>query len=134
MIFNYHPKIVLCQRSHAWCCRWDLWHLGPLKIVVQSHLLPSMDTSALPEHGGPQNPDADPAEGKAMGVIVQAKLEYHSQKAAQGELITDAELMKWWLASKLHLGVPVWVRNTPSLRTPSFIAHLMWCETKICNP
>lgn len=42
-------------------------------------------------------------------VIVQVKLEYHSQKAAQGELITDAELAKWWLASHIHQKSSVWV-------------------------
>ena len=87
-------------------CRWDIWQIGRCKFAVRSSQLPSLKASQEPAVEGGQNESAD---CKDQEVIVQAKLEYHSQKAAQGELITDVEVAKWWLASHLHMGASVWV-------------------------
>ena len=86
--------------------RCDVWQIGRSKFTVRSSQLPCLKPSQDLVVEGEQN---DSADGRDQKIIVQAKLEYHSQKAAQGELITDAELAKWWLASQLHLGASVWV-------------------------
>lgn len=84
-----------------------------------------------------------PESGGKLGqkVAVQAKLEYHSQKASQGELITDGELIRWWLASKLSHGVPVWVgppsplKVTAFMLTPFHLATLnLWSGFDTCVP
>ena len=90
--------------------RVDLWRLGRLKFLVHSHQLPILSkplasSAATGKEGCEEAPDTE-----AGRVIVQAKMEYHSQKATPGELITDGELARWWLASLLHQQAPVWVK------------------------
>lgn len=95
-------------------CRTDVWQLGKLKFLVETHELPYL--SGKDEQGGAHaenKPEGEDKEKKGAQtqarVYIQAKMEYHSQKAAQGELITDRELARWWLGSVLHQNASVWV-------------------------
>ena len=106
LLLLVNRKVLLEKEANMSCRRCDVWQIGRCKFTVRSSQLPRLKASQEPAAKDGQNESAD---CKEQEVVVQAKLEYHSQKADQGELITDAELAKWWLASQLHLGASVWV-------------------------
>lgn len=84
-----------------------MWHLGRLKLLVESRVCASM-TERLEGSEGAGVPAGTP-------VVVRAKLEYHSQDKTQGERITDGELASWWLATHLHACSTLWVISSLKL-------------------
>ena len=50
------------------------------------------------------------AQMPAVQYLVQAKMEYHGNKASDAEEVTAEELVRWWSAAHIRPGAHVLVR------------------------
>ena len=78
-------------------CRYSLWRLGEHRIITRA-----------PVHAALQ---VTPAGPHSAAAVVQAKMEYHGNKAADAEEVTAEELVRWWSAAHIRPGAHVLVRR-----------------------
>ena len=103
--------------SWAIFCRYSLWRLGEHRIITRA-----------PAHAALQVTASGPYSAAA---VVQAKMEYHGNKAADAEEVTAEELVRWWSAAHLRPGAHVLVRSPPlmlliSERLHTFFSTPSW--------
>ena len=92
--------------------RYSLWRLGEHRIITRAPAPAALQSTP----GGPHS----------VAAVVQAKMEYPGDRAADAEEVTAEELVRWWSAAHIWPGAHVLVRRPPlmsllleSMRTSS---------------
>ncbi|CAL5228540.1 g11694 [Coccomyxa viridis] len=75
--------------------RYSLWRLGEHRIITRAWVHAAVQSSPATEH--------------SLAAVVQAKMEYHGNKASDAEEVTAEELVRWWSASHIRPGSHVLV-------------------------
>ena len=80
-------------------CRYSLWRMGEHRIITRAPALAALQVT--------------PSGPYSAAAVVQAKMEYHGNKAADAEEVTVEELVRWWSAVHIRPGAHVLVRPLP---------------------
>ena len=90
--------------------------MGEHRIITRAQVHATLQSSPAGEHS------AHSMHG--MAALVQAKAEYHGNKASDAEELTPEELVRWWSAAHVRPGAHVVVCTPRLYQCPPFAAEL----------